>query len=77
MDRDIRECSRPFRQGYGARSNGRTARENPYLGAADLPGMYACRQWIEGWKEADGDRLVRTRIDEMCREVAEKMESAT
>jgi ribosome modulation factor len=70
MDRDLRDCSRPFRQGYGARANGRAAHENPYLGAADLAGMYASQQWVEGWKAADGDRLVSAKIDEISQEIA-------
>jgi hypothetical protein len=73
MDRDLRDCSRPFRQGYGARANGRAAHENPYLGAADLSGMYACRQWIEGWKAADGNRLVKAKIDKISQEIAREI----
>jgi ribosome modulation factor len=76
MDRDLRDCSRPFRQGYGARVSGRPAHENPYLGAADLAGMYACRQWIEGWREAAGaDRTVRRKINEISREIAQEIAS--
>jgi ribosome modulation factor len=71
MDRsDLRDCSRPFRQGYGARASGRAAHENPYLGAADLPGIYASQQWVEGWKAADGDRTVRRKINEISQEIA-------
>jgi ribosome modulation factor len=73
MDRDLRDCSRPFRQGYGARANGRAAHENPYLNAADLSGMYAAQQWIEGWKEADGNRRVRAKINEISREIAKEI----
>jgi ribosome modulation factor len=74
MDRsDLRDCSRPFRQGYSARRNGRAAHENPYLNAADLAGMYARQQWIEGWKEADDDRAVRRKIKAASQEIAEKI----
>jgi ribosome modulation factor len=74
MDRsDLRDCSRPFRQGYGARVRGRAAHENPYLNAADLSGMYARQQWVEGWREADGDRLVRRKINEIGRELAKEI----
>jgi hypothetical protein len=69
MDRDLRDCSRPFRQGYGARANGRAAHENPYLSAADLSGMYASQQWVEGWKAADGNRRVRSKINEITDEI--------
>jgi hypothetical protein len=72
---DLHECSRPYRQGYGARTSGRGAHENPYAGAFDLAGMYAARQWAEGWIEADGDRLVRAKIREASREIAKEMES--
>ena len=70
MGRDLRDCSRPFGQGYGARTSGRAAHENPYLNAADLAGMYAAQQWIEGWKAADGDRTVRRKINEISQEIA-------
>jgi hypothetical protein len=78
MDRsDLRDCSRPFRQGYGARVNGRPAHENPYLNAADLSGMYASRQWGEGWKEADGNRRVRSKINEISQEIAQEIADET
>jgi hypothetical protein len=74
---DLRDCSRPFRQGYGARTNGHKAHENPYHGSFDLAGLYAARQWAEGWAEADGDKRVRSKIREMSREIAEKMKQAS
>jgi hypothetical protein len=70
MDRDLRDCSRPFRQGYGARTSGRAAHENPYLGAADFAGMYASQRWVEGWKAADGNKRVRSKINEISQEIA-------
>jgi hypothetical protein len=74
MDRsDLKDRSRPFRQGYGARASHRPAHENPYLGATDLAGMYASRQWVEGWKAADGDQRVRTKINEISEEIADEM----
>ena len=73
MDRDLKDCSRPFRQGYGARVSGRAANENPYLNAADLSGMYAAQQWVEGWKAADGNRRVRSKIREISREIAREV----
>ena len=75
MDRDLRDCSRPYRQGYGARASNRPAHENPYLGAADLAGMYASQQWVEGWKAADGDRRVRAKINATGREIAQEIAS--
>jgi hypothetical protein len=72
---DLRDCSHPFRQGYGARASGRAAHENPYLGAADLAGMYAAQQWVEGWKAADGNRRVRAKINEISDEIAQEMAS--
>jgi ribosome modulation factor len=78
MDRsDLRDCSRPFRQGYGARVSGRAAHENPYLGAADLAGMYASRQWVEGWKAADDDRTVRRKINAASREIADEIKRSS
>lgn len=73
MDRDLRDCSRPFCQGYGAPANDRAAHENPYLGAADLAGMYACQQWIEGWRAADDTRLVKAKINEISQEIAREI----
>ena len=74
---DLRDCSRPFRQGYGARTNGHKAHENPYRGGSlDLEDLYAAQQWAEGWKEADGDKRVRGKIKEMSDEIAEKMKQA-
>jgi ribosome modulation factor len=77
MGRDLRDCSRPFGQGYGARTSGRAAHENPYLNAADLAGMYAAQQWIEGWKAADGDRTVRCKISETSRAIADEIERSS
>ena len=71
----LRDCSRPYRQGYGARASNRPAHENPYLGAADLAGMYASQQWVEGWKAADGDRRVRAKINATGREIAQEIAS--
>ena len=73
---DLRDCSRPFRQGYGARANGQEARENPYRGSFDLAGLYAARQWAEGWAEADGDKRVRGKLREASDEIAGKMNQA-
>ena len=73
MDRDLRDCSRPFRQGYGARTSNRPAHENPYLGLTDLAGMYAAQQWVEGWKAADGNRRVRDKINKISREIASEI----
>ena len=73
MDRDLSDCSRPYRQGYGARASNRPAHENPYLGAADLAGMYAAQQWGGGWKAADDDRRVRGKINEISDEIAQEM----
>ena len=70
---DLRDRSRPFRQGHGARASNRPAHENPYLGLADLAGMYASRQWVEGWKAADGDRRVRSKIREASQEIADEI----
>jgi N6-adenosine-specific RNA methylase IME4 len=76
MDHDeLQSQSQPFREGYGARRHSRGMHDNPYAGSADLANIYAARQWIEGWKEADGDKLVRNKIREMTREIAEEMES--
>jgi hypothetical protein len=50
---DLGDRSRPLRQGYGARANGHGARENPYRGSFDLAGLYAARQWAEGWAPAE------------------------
>ena len=44
MDHDeLRQRSKPFRQGYGARRHNRQRSDNPYLcvAAADLGSMYA------------------------------------
>jgi hypothetical protein len=71
----LRDCSRPFHQGYGARASNRPTHENPYLGAADLAGMYASQQWVEGWKAADGDRRVRAKINATGREIAQEIAS--
>jgi hypothetical protein len=74
MDRsDLRDCSRPFRQGYGARVSNRPAHENPYLNAADLAGMYASQQWVEGWKAAEGRRRVRRKINEIADEISQEI----
>jgi ribosome modulation factor len=76
-DRDFSNCSQLWRQGYSAGRNGRKAHENPYLGKADLASMYASRQWIEGWREAEGDRAarrtVRRTINEMSQEIADEI----
>jgi hypothetical protein len=78
MDRsDLRDCSRPFRQGYGARVSGRAAHENPYLGLADLAGMYAAQQCGERWKAADGDRTVRRKINAAGREIADEIKRSS
>jgi ribosome modulation factor len=78
MDRsDLRDCSRPFRQGYGARASSRPAHENPYLGATDLAGMYARQQWIEGWKAAGGDRTVRAKIRETSEEIVDEIKRSS
>jgi hypothetical protein len=78
MDRcDLRDCSRPFRQGYGARASNRPAHENPYPGATDLAGMYARQQWIEGWKAADANRTVRRKINEISQEIADEIKHSS
>jgi ribosome modulation factor len=77
MDRDLGDRSRPFRQGYSARASNRPAHENPYLGAADLAGMYARQQWVEGWKEADGDRTVRRKINAASQEIADEIKRSS
>jgi ribosome modulation factor len=77
MDHDLKDRSRPFRQGYSARASGRAAHENPYLNAADLAGMYAAQQWVEGWKAADDDRTVRSKINEINREIADEIKHSS
>jgi ribosome modulation factor len=78
---ELREHSKPWRQGYSAGRCGRKAHENPYLGLTDLAGMYARRQWVEGWREAigdrAGDRTVRRKIDEMSREIADEIKRSS
>jgi hypothetical protein len=78
-DRDLSTYSKPWRQGYGAGSSNRKAYENPYLGLTDLAGMYACRQWVEGWREAQNDRdarrTVRSKINAAGREIAQEIAS--
>jgi hypothetical protein len=32
--------------------------------------MYASRQWVEGWKAADGNRRARAKIEEISQEIA-------
>jgi hypothetical protein len=41
--------------------------------ATDLAGMYARQHWIEGWKAAAGDRLVRSKINEINQEISQEM----
>ena len=50
---------------------------NPYLNAADLAGMYASRQWVEGWKAAEGDRIVHSKINAAGREIADEIKRSS
>src|SRR5262249_51344758 len=74
---DLRARSRPFRQGYGAHTIGRDLHANPYLPAADLAETYEAVQWLEGWKEADRDKRIKAKIDEMSREIERRWQKAT
>jgi hypothetical protein len=47
--------------------------KNPYLGTADLASIYASQQWVGGWKAADGDRRVRSKIREASQEIADEI----
>ena len=73
MDHDgLKQSSKPFRQGYGACRNGRPLHDNPY-NVNDLGGLYAAQQWVAGWKEAEGDMRGRAKLNEMVREIADKI----
>jgi hypothetical protein len=49
----------------------------PNLGAADLAGMYASQQWVEGWKAADGNRRVRAKINAASQEIADEIKRSS